>query len=128
MDSCTAASAVLFDYLVRSGDQGWGQGEAERLRGLEVECAAERHGKKGGQQHDMKNVSYSCVKDKGGRAISKCTRRRPGSSTARTESAKVSIRTSSLTFSDTVFGLGGLATRGTTRCSADLPQPSAPRR
>jgi hypothetical protein len=62
------------------------------------------------------------VRSGSGSAAARLARRRSA------QTAKASIRTSSLTFSDTVFGLGGLETRGTTRCSADLPQPSAPLR
>ena len=50
------------------------------------------------------------------------TRRRPRLSTGRTESAEASIRTSSLTFSATAFGLGWSKNPRQTHCSADSPR------
>src|SRR5262245_65576044 len=67
MQQAACTECGLLDHRVGAGEQsGWNR-ETKRLGGLEVECAAERHEKKGGQQHELKkNVSYSCVKDEGG--------------------------------------------------------------
>src|SRR5262245_20733134 len=59
--------AHLFDHFVSTREQRRWHSQAEGLGSLEIECAAERHEKKRGQQHELKkNVSYSCVKDEGG--------------------------------------------------------------
>jgi len=57
-----------------------------------------------------------------------CIRQKPRSSTARIGIAKERIRTSISTFSDTVFGREWLGVPGTTNCSVDSTQRSAPRR
>jgi retron-type reverse transcriptase len=57
-----------------------------------------------------------------------CIRQNPRSSTARTGIAKERIRTSNLTSSDIAFGREKLRILGTTNCSVDSTQRSAPRR
>ena len=61
-------------------------------------------------------------------AVWRCIRRKPRSSTAKTESAKASIRMSSLISSGTAFGPVWSEVRGTTRCSAASIRRSVPRR
>jgi RNA-directed DNA polymerase len=61
-------------------------------------------------------------------AIWKCIRRRPRSSTAKTGSEKVNIRTSNWTFLGIAFGLVGSDVSGITHCLEDSIQQSVPRR